>query len=94
MNNTIWKYTLNNNNELTHIDLPLGAEVLSVETQGSEIVLYALVNPNERATQQIEVRTYATGQVIDVNITDYRFVGTVKMFNGALMYHVFYKRLS
>ena len=92
MNNTIWKYTLNAET-INFIDMPLGAEVLSVETQDVDIVLYALVNSTEKAQQQIEVRTYGTGHEIDVNISNYKFVGTVKLYDGSLMFHLFYKRI-
>lgn len=92
MNNMIWKYTLNAET-INFIEMPLGAEVLSVETQGAEIVLYALVNSMEKAQQQIEVRTYGTGHEIDVNISNYKFLGTSKLYNGSLMFHLFYKRI-
>lgn len=90
MNNTIWKYILNAG-QVNNIDIPLGAEVLSVETQGDDIVLYALVNSVEKSKQQIEVRAYGTGHDIDVNLSDYNFLGTAKLHNGSLMFHVFYK---
>ena len=92
MNNTIWKYTLNAE-KVNIIDMPLGAEVLSVETHGTDIVLYALVNSTEKAQQQIKVITYGTGHAIDVNISDFKFLGTAKLYKGSLMFHVFYKRI-
>jgi hypothetical protein len=91
MNNTIWKYTLNAGT-VNNIDMPLGAEVLSVETQEDDIVLYALVNSKEESQQQMEVRAYGTGHDIDVNLSDYNFLGTAKLYSGSLMFHVFYKR--
>lgn len=90
---TIWKYTLKA--EVSNIiDMPLGAEVLSVETQGDDINIYALVDPMETAQQQIEVRTYGTGHDIDVDLSHYKFLGTAKLYNGSLMFHLFYKRIK
>lgn len=90
MKKSIWKYVLVAETVNT-IEVPLGAELLSVETQGDNIVVYALVNTNEASTQTIEIRTYGTGHEIDVNITDYKFLGTAKLYNGSLMFHVFYR---
>lgn len=87
---SIWKYVLVAETVNT-IEVPLGTELLSAEAQGEEIVVYALVNTNETSNQKIEIRTYGTGHEIDVNITDYKFLGTAKLYNGSLMSHVFYR---
>ena len=91
-NYSVWKYTLEVKGSQT-IALPLGAEVISVDTQEQDIVVYALVNTKEDQKQDVEVLVYGTGHEINLNITDYKFLGTAKLNNGLLMFHVFYKRV-
>ncbi|KAB2329434.1 DUF7352 domain-containing protein [Bacillus mesophilum] len=94
MNNTIWKYVLKAGT-LNEIDMPFGCELLSVETQGEDIVIYALVNTKEDKQQKVEVRTYGTGHDIDTNLTNgYKFLGTANLQAQSLMFHVFYKKTS
>jgi hypothetical protein len=88
-NYSIWKYTLKAETSQM-VEVPFGAEILSLKTQGDDIVIYALVDTQETYTTSIEVRVYGTGHYIDVNIADYRFLGTAKLHGGALMFHVFY----
>lgn len=93
MISSIWKYTLIP--ATTNIvKMPLGAQILSVDTQNDEIVVYALVDTEENIVTELDFKTYGTGHQIDINIHNYTFLGTAKLQNGSLMFHVFYKRTT
>ncbi|MBT2759901.1 hypothetical protein [Paenibacillus sp. ISL-20] len=89
---SVWKYTLEVD-ESQDIDMPKGSEIISVETQGESIVIYALVRPQEEK-DTYRVLVYGTGHDIHLNVTEYKFLGTAKFGNGELMFHVFYKRID
>lgn len=55
MSRTIWKFRLEITDEQM-VDLPLGAEVLSVGMQGQDLHVWALVNPDYPAAQALSVR--------------------------------------
>ncbi len=84
---TIWKYTLAVQDEQT-ISLPSGAQVLSVQTQGGVVCLWAMVDP---AMPKVERMVYVrgTGHPISMEIGPVDFVGTVQLFAGDLVWHVF-----
>lgn len=82
---SIWKFSLG---ESTHpiLTMPVGAEILSVQTQRDEPQLWALVDPDApKAKRQFHV--YGTGW--DVEQENLRFIGTVQMRGGAFVFHVF-----
>jgi hypothetical protein len=93
----IFKYNLEVVDKQT-IKLPPGSRVLSVMNQRDNIVLYALVHPinNKNLIEDVSIRIVGTGHDIDFfipnpNLTDgYKFLGTVSLHDGALMFHVFY----
>jgi hypothetical protein len=87
---TIWKYILEAVDQ-QFLELPLHTEILSVANQGDNIVLYALVNPEIKTTKNHRIEVYGTGhQIQDSNLSDLKFLGTVLMYNGSLVFHVFY----
>jgi hypothetical protein len=87
--NKIWKYIL----EITdqqYLQLPMGARILSVANQNESLVLYALVNPEEQTTENFVVQIFGTGNPIERLDPMSKFIGTVVMENGKLVWHVFY----
>ena len=90
--NTIYKYVILDavgvHDELT---LPIGSKLLSVESQGMTVVLYAQIDTERKSTEQYELFMYGTGHLVHHYRTA-KFLGTAKMNDGALMWHVFYKR--
>lgn len=81
---TIWKYTLR---PLTAIDMPIGAEVLSVHEQLGEVCLWAMVDPDgESEVRKFEL--FGTGHSIP-DLSNKKFVGTSHLDGGALVLHVF-----
>lgn len=84
----IFKYNISPATCTNTILLPEGAQVLSVEEQYGEIVLYALVDPGA-PTNLVPFRLFGTGHSIAEDISEHTFVGTVKLMSGTLMFHIF-----
>ena len=79
---TIYKYVLSSD---TSIDMPVGAELLSVHQQEGKVCLWALI-ATEAAKESRRFLTYGTGHVIpDKKI---HYLGTVYLYNG-MVFHVF-----
>jgi hypothetical protein len=81
---TVWKYPLPPV-ELIELDMPHGARVLTVQKQGTNICMWALVNP----AHELERRGFqiiGTGHEIE-SVGEY--VGTFQVEGGAFVFHVF-----
>ena len=93
MTKTIFKYPVEITDEST-IRLHAGARILSIKEQGNTVVLYAVVplpiEEEEDVMKKITVKVVGTGQDINFDINDYEFLGTVSLYDGELMFHVFY----
>jgi hypothetical protein len=84
----IYKYVIPTTDE-SELQLPAGAQILSVMEQGNGIVLYAIVNTSVEVTKTVSVRVVGTGHRIDFDLNEYKFIGTVSLHGGVLMFHVF-----
>lgn len=85
----IYKYTLNAmDRQVFYIP---AVRILSVEEQREEIVMCALVD-DQLPSAEYEILVLGTDNLIPEDIVDFTFLGTVKMYSGKLMFHVFYKR--
>lgn len=82
---TIWKYKIDVTDRQM-IEMPCGAELLSVGVQDGHPVLWALVNPTHYQPYRV-LRIYGTGHPVDDEPK--RFVGTFMLHDGALVFHVF-----
>lgn len=69
------------------IDMPIGAEPLSVQMQRGRPVLWALVNPEAPKVRRRFI-TVGTGHVFSEH-HDVTFVGTFQMNDGDLVFHLF-----
>lgn len=75
---------------IASIEMPIGAEILSVEDQGGVPTLWALVDPNAEKKHR-KLAVFGTGWEIepgsraDVNT----YVGTVHMKQVPLVWHIF-----
>ena len=81
----IWKFTLPVRAEPTMLAMPIGAHVLSVQTQQDEVRLWALVDPNEDREDRRFI-VVATGQSFDPS--DKTYLGTVQTGGGVRVFHV------
>lgn len=83
---TIYKYTLTTE-EMQKIELPEGAEILSVLSQNEEVCMWAMVNPDADKV----IRTFAvigTGWRL-ITEANLKYIGTVQLNGGKLVFHVF-----
>lgn len=85
---TIWKFLLKIEDEQT-LDMPEGAEILSVAMQGDTPCVWALVNPSN-VTGYVRVETYGTGHPIQGEPKGW-FLGMYLAHGGAFVGHVFVK---
>lgn len=88
----IFKYALKIQDEQT-LELPVGSQILSVAEQRGKMVVYALVAVTDENMSKMKVKILikGTGHVISENISEFKFLGTVKLMGGDLMFHVFYR---
>jgi len=86
----IYKYEILPVDEFV-LDLPLGAKLLSVAEQNNKMVLYAMVIPELRL-KPLKIRVIGTGNPMPDGMSEFEFLGTVKLHNGKLMFHIFYQR--
>lgn len=86
MNSTIWKYRLRATDD-QQIMMPAGAQILSVGVQQERVQLWAMVDPMNPLAQNRRIVMVGTGHVVPPACG--RFIGTVSLFEGALILHVF-----
>lgn len=85
MTKRIFKYALAIE-DLQTVEMPEGADILSVQNQDRDVCIWALCDP--RAPKEARTfRIFGTGHPVCDNPG--RFIGTVQILNGALMWHVF-----
>lgn len=85
----IFKYILDASDNQV-IEIP-SETILSVEEQNEKIVVYAIVDTDIEPIKY-EFGINGTGNSITFEIEYFKFLGTVKMYNGSLMFHVFYRK--
>lgn len=82
---TIWKFPLTITDEQT-INVPKGAQILSIQNQFNKPVLYAIVNSKApREERYIEI--YGTGHPL--SMLGRQYLGTFQIDDGQLVYHAF-----
>ena len=83
----IWKFSFNPT-ELATVSIPKGAQVLSAGVQGVMLCIWAEVDIGaDRVLHGFAIR--GTGHPTDNLPSDARFLNTVFMEEGALVFHVF-----
>ena len=86
---SIWKYTLNIEDNPV-LRMPANAQILSVGNQREQLCLWALVDTQTTVTEGRHFRIAGTGHpVSDGDASDYIYIGTAIMMDGALVWHVF-----
>jgi len=88
--NAIYKYELSEDTP-QWVSLPVNSTVLSVVEQYQKVVMYAVADVEQENTQEIQFLLLGTGQIFDNTLDGYSFLNTVKLSDGAIMVHVFYK---
>lgn len=82
---TIWKFPLNVTDE-DEIQMPIGAQVLTVECQQGAPYLWALVETTNAQESRV-FSIFGTGHPIEKTELQYR--GTFQLNGGNLVFHVF-----
>lgn len=84
---TIWKFVIN---PFTRTEMPLDAEILYVGEQGTDVCVWALVDPSIARTEHRAINAYGTGHTVPANPGKY--LGSVQLTNGhnnGLVFHLF-----
>lgn len=86
----MWKFPLDfeKQGDVFCMEMPKGARVLSLQTQGGVPMLWALVDPAK--THKPEKRWFriaGTGHPI-ADVDSYTFIGTFQVMSGKLVFHV------
>lgn len=84
MTKKVFKYPLTHN--INNIELPAGAQVLTVQIQGNEVMMWALVDPNAPPKSR-EFQVVGTGQKLTFDRYPPVYIGTVQM--AGMVWHVF-----
>lgn len=71
------------------VPMPKGAEILSVAEQRNQIVVYAMVDDEVSEMEDQVIHIEPTGHPVEIDVSKCRFLGTVKMYEGDYMFHVF-----
>jgi len=89
---TIHKYRPNVlNKEIIHIRGLI--ELLSVAEQKDNIAIYALVDTENKKITNVDIAIVPTGENAN-SVIGWKFLGTVNLFNGEFIFHVYYKYLD
>lgn len=87
INNTIFKYPINVGQ--TRICLPIGAEVLCVQTQNDEPYIWASVERDAKQFKNRNFVVYGTGHSFGHNQEPVVYIGTFQLDNGQFVGHLF-----
>lgn len=92
---TVWKWLIDpralDRHSITVLEMPAGAVMLTVDTQGDDISLWALVDP-DRPKVARRIAVHGTGHPIPGDPGPY--IGTFQLMGGALVFHVFDKGIA
>lgn len=83
---SIYKYPLSVEDKQV-IQLPVGSEILTVQLQNNNSVLWAMVNVNDSRLVSRHIVMFETGKRIDMK-RNFRYISTFKIPIG-LVFHVF-----
>jgi hypothetical protein len=68
--------------------MPVGAEVLSVQTHGDGVYFWVMVDPDADEERERWFESRLTGERHDYNVSD-RYIGTVQLNGGEYVLHYF-----
>lgn len=83
---SVYKYPVSLD-DYFQLDLPYGAEILSVQVQQEEVYLWALIDKKEDLIVTRKFRLAGTGHLISE--PNLKFIGTFQSDNGYLVFHLF-----
>jgi len=93
--------------DFQNLELPKGSKIISVihknylaVSKGKRIeqydgmVLYAIVDTDSSETELYDIAVKGTGHDFPEKLDTYTFLDSVKLMNGSLVFHVFYKKVE
>lgn len=83
----IYKYQLEVIDDLT-ISLPIGAEILTVQSQRDIPCIWALVD-NDAIKENRKFKIIGTGNPIEDLSINNKYIGTFQLYEGSLVFHLF-----
>lgn len=86
MSKTIWKFELDTT-DMIGVDMPIGAEILTVQEQYGKPCLWALVDAESKKENRIFC-IHGTGHDVSSSHAK-KYVGTYQLMDGSLIFHVF-----
>lgn len=84
---SIWKFNLPSLPGES-IEMPEGAEILTVQTQGDSPMIWAMVDPQMKKENRFFV-IIGTGHTIPDDGIKRNYIGTYQQMGGALVWHLF-----
>ena len=87
MGEKIFKYQLQET-DIQTIELPKGAEILTVQVQKGYLCLWAKVDHELIAKEERHIEIIGTGNLIDDTVQR-KYISTLQMLQGALVWHIF-----
>jgi hypothetical protein len=87
MKKTIWKFEIGTNKII--IEMPKGAEILTIQTQYNVPCIWAMVDPNaEKELRHFEI--FETGHEIYFDMgVERKYINSFQLLGGDLVFHVF-----
>lgn len=84
----VWKFTVKPETDFA-IEMPVGAQILTVQMNGSKPMFWALVKPSN-LTEVRRFSCYGTGHAIE-RLDDLKYIGTFQMDITAMImvFHLF-----
>jgi len=89
----IYKYLLQAV-DFQNLKLPKGSKIISVIELYDGMVLYAIVDTDTSKTELYDIAVKGTGHPFPDKLDTYTFLDSVKLMNGSLVFHVFYKKVE
>lgn len=85
----IWKFPVKIEDQFS-LDMPQGARVLCVQTQGdsSEPFVWAEVNPDAEKESR-KFRLFGTGHPMEAGEDWLEYIGTFQIRGGAIVFHLY-----
>jgi predicted regulator of amino acid metabolism with ACT domain len=82
----IFKYRIKID-DLQEIQMPVGAEILTVQVQQETPCIWAMVDDDVPIMHTRRIETFGTGHAVQE--AERKYIGTYQIRNGALVFHVF-----
>jgi hypothetical protein len=86
---SIWKFELRPAVTFQTVSMPPNSVVLTAQVQREKICVWALVDPNDVGRVDYPVWVHCTGHPVRDAAIQGRYVASVQLAGGALVFHVF-----